>query len=143
MTVTGTGVAAGTTVGTVNTNTRVVTLSAALTLVAVNIVIFGEETSVNWVNIDIQRTKTINASLAGQGLHQDQDYTYMVTQLKHHHQQQEYRVLQSVLDKMEQVLVQSQIRLNCLLVANGATAATTQSASISPYGPSVSGLSSR
>ena len=31
MTVTGTGIAAGTTVGTVNTNTRVITLSAALT----------------------------------------------------------------------------------------------------------------
>ena len=32
-------------------------------------------------------------------------------------------------------------KINCLLVANGATAATTQSASISPYGPSVSGKS--
>ena len=66
MTVAGTGIAAGTTVGTVNTNTRVITLSAALTGTA-GAVSFGEETSVNWVSIDIQRTKVINASLAGQG----------------------------------------------------------------------------
>ena len=32
-------------------------------------------------------------------------------------------------------------KLNCLLVANGATEATTQTAKISPYGPSVSGVS--
>ena len=32
-------------------------------------------------------------------------------------------------------------KLNCLLVANGASEATVQTASITPYGPSVSGLS--
>ena len=32
-------------------------------------------------------------------------------------------------------------KINCLLVSQGASEATIQSASISPYGPSVSGLS--
>ena len=67
MLVFGTGVGQGATVGSVNTNTRVVTLTAVNSAAINGNVIFGEETGVNWVNIDIQRTKTINAALAGQG----------------------------------------------------------------------------
>ena len=51
----------------VNTNTRVITLTANNTGAVSGSVIFGEETPVNWVNIDIQRTKVINQALAGQG----------------------------------------------------------------------------
>ena len=58
----------GALVGAVNTNTRVITLDTVNTADLANQnVIFGEETSVNWVNIDIPRTKAINSSLAGQG----------------------------------------------------------------------------
>ena len=67
MLVNGTGIAQGATVTTINTNTRVITLSGNNTAAVNGNVIFGEETSVNWVNIDIQRTKTINTALAGQG----------------------------------------------------------------------------
>ena len=63
----GTGIATGATVGSVNTNTRVVTLTGVNTATINGNVIFGEETSVNWVNIDISRTKVINSALAGQG----------------------------------------------------------------------------
>ena len=63
----GTNVATGATVGSVNTNTRVITLTATNTGVVNGNVIFGEETSVNWVNIDIQRTKGINAKLSSMG----------------------------------------------------------------------------
>ena len=63
MTVSGTNIGQGATVGTVNTNTRVITLTAANSGAVNGNVIFGEETSVNWVNIDIQRTKVINLSL--------------------------------------------------------------------------------
>ena len=67
MIISGTNIAPGATVASFNTNTRVVTLSAANTGAVSGNVIFGEETSVNWVNIDIQRTKVINQALAGQG----------------------------------------------------------------------------
>ena len=67
MIVTGDGIGSGATVGSVNTNTRVITLTATNTHATNGNVIFGEETSVNWVNIDIQRTKTINQNLL-QGL---------------------------------------------------------------------------
>ena len=74
MTVSGTNIGTGATVGNVNTNTRVVTLTVSNTGTVNGNVIFGEETSVNWVNIDIQRTKVINAALAGQGGTLAQDY---------------------------------------------------------------------
>ena len=138
MTVSGAGVAAGTTVGSVNTNTRAVTLSAALTDVAVNIV-FGEETSVNWVNIDIQRTKTINSSLAGQGLQPGSRlYLYGYTTEA---SPPTSRVQGFTIGARQDGTGASAVpdKINCLLVANGATAATTQSASISPFGPNVSG----
>ena len=67
MTVTGDDIGAGATVTSVNVNTRVVTLSVANTDAVSGNVIFGEETSVNWVNIDIQRTKVVNQSLSGSG----------------------------------------------------------------------------
>ena len=65
MPVSGEGIGEGATVGTVNTNTRVVTLTASNTGTVNGNVIFGEEISVNWVNIDIQRTHAIAISLAG------------------------------------------------------------------------------
>ena len=67
MNISGTNIAAGATVVSVNVNTRVVTLSGNNTNAVDTNVIFGEETSVNWVNVDIQRTKVINSALAGQG----------------------------------------------------------------------------
>ena len=139
MTVSGTGIGSGATVGSVNTNTRVVTLTASNTSAVNGNVIFGEQTSVNWVNIDIQRTKTINSALAGQGGTPGTRlylYGYTVEASPPTTKVQGYTVgarqdgtgVNAVPDK-----------LNCLLVANGATEATTQTAKISPYGPSVSG----
>ena len=142
MTVSGTGIGDGATVSSINTNTRVVTLSATNTATfTTNNVIFGEETSINWVNIDIQRTKTINAALAGQGATPGTRlylYGYTVETSPPTTRVQGFTVgarqdgtgASAVADK-----------INCLLVAQGATSATVQSASISPYGPSVSGLS--
>ena len=140
MTISGTNIASGATVGSVNTNTRVITLTANNTGTVNGNVIFGEETSVNWVNIDIQRTKTINAALAGQGGTPGTRlylYGYTVEASPPTTRVQGFTVgarqdgtgSSAVADK-----------LNCLLVANGATEATVQSASITPYGPSVSGV---
>ena len=140
MTISGTNIATGATVGSVNTNTRVITLTANNTGTVNGNVIFGEETSVNWVNIDIQRTKTINAALAGQGGTPGTRlylYGYTVEASPPTTRVQGFTVgarqdgtgSSAVADK-----------LNCLLVANGATEATVQSASITPYGPSVSGV---
>ena len=140
MNVTGSGIGVGATVGSVNTNTRVVTLTATNTTAINGNVIFGEETSVNWVNIDIQRTKVINQSLAGSGGSPGSRlylYGYTVEASPPTNKVQGFTVgarqdgtgASAVADK-----------INCLLVANGAATATTQSATISPYGPSVSGL---
>ena len=140
MTITGTNLGAGATVGSVNTNTRVVTLTQPNTGTVNGNVIFGEETSVNWVNIDIQRTKTINQSLAGSGGTPGTRlylYGYTVEASPPTTRVQGFTIgarqdgtgVNAIADK-----------INCLLVAQGATEATTQSASISPYGPSVSGL---
>ena len=49
----GEGSATGATVGSFNTNTRVVTLSTANTAPVTGNVIFGDETTDNWTNIDI------------------------------------------------------------------------------------------
>ena len=140
MTVTGTNVGSGATVGAVNTNTRVITLTAANTGTVNGNVIFGEETSVNWVNIDIQRTKTINQSLAGSGGTPGTRlylYGYTVEASPPTTRVQGFTIgarqdgtgVNAIADK-----------INCLLVSSGASEATTKSASISPYGPSVSGL---
>ena len=68
MQVTGTNIASGATVGSLNKTTRVVTLTGNNTGAVNGAVIFGEEVSVNWVNVDIQRTIDIGQSLAGQGI---------------------------------------------------------------------------
>ena len=139
MNVTGTNIAASTTVGSVNTSTRVVTLTTNNTGVVNGNVIFGDEVSVNWVNIDIPRTKTINSALAGQGGTPGTRlylYGYTVQASPPTNRVQGYTIGarqdgtggSAIADK-----------LNCLLVAQGASVATTHSASISPYGPSVSG----
>ena len=139
MTVSGTNIGSGATVGSVNTNTRVVTLTASNTGTVNGNVIFGEETSVNWVNIDIQRTKVINAALAGQGGTPGTRlylYGYTVEASPPTTRVQGFTV-GARQDGTGNNAVPDKI--NCLLVANGATEATVQQASISPYGPSVSG----
>ena len=140
MLVNGDGVGQGATVGSVNTNTRVITLTVVNSGTVNGNIIFGEETTVNWVNIDIQRTKTINAALAGQGGTPGTRlylYGYTVQQSPPTTRVQGYTIgarqdgtgASAVADK-----------INCLLVASGASEATIQQASIAPYGPSVSGL---
>ena len=139
MTVSGTNIGTGATVGNVNTNTRVVTLTVSNTGTVNGNVIFGEETSVNWVNIDIQRTKVINAALAGQGGTPGTRlylYGYTVEASPPTTRVQGFTV-GARQDGTGNNAVPDKI--NCLLVANGATEATVQQASISPYGPSVSG----
>jgi len=140
MTVIGDNIGSGATVLSVNTNTRVVTLTVNNTDAVNNNIIFGEETSVNWVNIDIQRTKVINQSLAGAGGTPGTRlylYGYTAQASPPTTRVQGYTVgarqdgtgVSAVPDK-----------INCLLVSQGASEASVQSASISPYGPSVSGL---
>ncbi|AOO10623.1 tail fiber protein [Synechococcus phage S-RIM8] len=140
MTVTGDNIGTGATVVSVNTNTRIITLSVVNSDAVNGNVIFGEETSVNWVNIDIQRTKVINQSLAGAGGTPGTRlylYGYTAPAGAPTTRVQGYTVgarqdgtgVSAIPDK-----------INCLLVAQGATEATVQSAFISPYGPSVSGL---
>ena len=67
MNVTGAGVPAGATVVSKSDGNNTATISASLTGTVNNNIIFGDETSVNWVNIDIQRTKGINAKLSSMG----------------------------------------------------------------------------
>jgi len=139
MVVSGTNIAAGATVSSFNTNTRVVTLSAANTGAVSGNVIFGEETSVNWVNIDIQRTKVINQALAGQGgTPGTRLYLYGYTVEA---SPPTTKVQGFTIGARQDGTGNSAIpdKLNCLLVANGASEATVQTAKISPYGPSVSG----
>ena len=136
----GTGIGTGATVGSVNTNTRVVTLTAANTAAINGNVIFGEETSVNWVNIDISRTKVINSALAGQGgTPGTRLYLYGYTTQA---SPPTTRVQGYTIGARQDGTGSSAIadKINCLLIAQGATAASVHSASISPYGPSVSGL---
>ena len=141
MTVSGTGIGDDAIVTAINkaTDSRQITLSVNNSGTVNGSVIFGEETSVNWVNLDIQRTKVINAALSGQGQQPGQRlylYGYTVEASPPATKVQGYTVgarqdgtgNDAVPDK-----------LHCLLVANGATEATTQTAKISPYGPSVSG----
>jgi len=139
MNVTGTSIAASTTVGAVNTSTRVVTLTTNNTGTVNGNVIFGDEVSVNWVNIDIPRTKTINAALAGQGGTPGTRlylYGYTVEASPPTNRVQGYTIGARQDGTGNSAIAD---KLNCLLVAQGAAVATTHSASISPYGPSVSG----
>ncbi|AOV59962.1 tail fiber protein [Synechococcus phage S-CAM8] len=140
MIVSGENIGSGATVGSVNTTTGVVTLTASNTGTVNGNVIFGEETSINWVNVDIQRTKVINQALSGQGgtpgtrlyLFGYQNETSPPTTRVQGYTigaRQDGIGVNAVADK-----------INVQLVAQGATEPTVQSASISPYGPSVSGL---
>ena len=140
MTVTGEGIGTGATVGSINTNTRVITLTANNSGTVNGNVIFGEETAVNWVNIDIQRTLDIGQSLAGQGIAAGSRlylYGYVTEASPPTTRVQGYTIgarqdgtgLSAVPDK-----------INCLLVESGQSSASVHSAFISPYGPSVSGL---
>ena len=139
MLVHGEGIATGSTVGSFNTNTRVVTLSVANTAGVSGNIIFGEETTANWTNVDIKRTKTINSALAGQGGTPGTRlylYGYTVEASPPTTRVQGYTV-GARQDGTGNTAVAD--KLNCLLIANGATEPTVQSASITPYGPSVSG----
>jgi len=141
MTVSGSGIGTGATVGNVNTATNVITLTAANTGDVNGNVIFGEEVSVNWVNIDIQRTKTINAALAGSGgLAGSRLYLYGYTSES---SPPTTRVQGYTIGARQDGVGVNAVadKINCLLVANGALVASVQSANIAPYGPSVSGLS--
>ena len=137
--VSGTGIATGALVSSFNTNTRVVTLSAANSGTVSGNIIFGSESTVNWVNLDIQRTRVINQSLASSGGTPGTRlylYGYIVEASPPTSKVQGFTVgarqdgtgASAVPDK-----------LNCLLVASGASEATVQTATITPYGPSVSG----
>ena len=135
----GEGIATGATVGSFNTNTRVVTLSSPNTAAVSGNVIFGEETTANWTNIDIRRTKTINSALAGQGGTPGTRlylYGYTVEASPPTTRVQGFTV-GARQDGTGNTAVAD--KLNCLLIANGASEPTVQSASITPYGPSVSG----
>ena len=92
------------------------------------------------MNIDIQRTKVINTALSGQGgTPGTRLYLYGYTVEA---SPPTSRVQGFTVGARQDGTGSSAIadKINCLLVAQGATAATVQSASISPYGPSVSGL---
>jgi len=139
MNVTGTNLGTGAVVTNINTSTRVVTLSVNNSGTVNGNVIFGDEVSVNWVNIDIQRTKTINTAIAsGGGVPGTRLYLYGYTTSTSPptNKVQGYTIgarqdgtgLSAVADK-----------INCLLVTSGQSTATVKSASITPYGPSVSG----
>tara|TARA_R100001443_G_scaffold842_14_gene3314 strand:+ start:69 stop:4031 length:3963 start_codon:yes stop_codon:yes gene_type:complete len=139
--VSGTGIATGATIVSFNTNTRVVTLSAANTGTVSGNVIFGQETSVNWVNLDIQRTKVINQALAsGGGTPGTRLYLYGYTVEA---SPPTNKVQGFTIGARQDGTGGSAVpdKLNCLLVASGASEATVQTATISPYGPSVSSLS--
>ena len=142
MNVTSDGIGSGATVVSFNKNTRSVTLSANNTATFSNTnVIFGDEVSINWVNIDIQRTRTINSALAGQGLTPGTRlYLYGYTAET---SPPTTRVQGFTIGARQDGTGASAVadNINCLLVPQGATEAVTQSASITPYGPSVSGLS--
>ena len=141
MTITGAGIAASATVVSVNVNTRAITLSGNNTQTVNNNVIFGEETAVNWVNIDIQRTKTINQTLSAQGiLPGSRLYLYGYTTEA---SPPTTRVQGFTVGARQDGTGANAVpdKINCLLVATGQTEATVQTAKISPYGPSVSGKS--
>ena len=137
--VSGTGIATGATIVSFNTNTRVVTLSAANTGTVSGNVIFGQETTVNWVNVDIQRTRVINQALAsGGGTPGTRLYLYGYTVEA---SPPTNKVQGFTIGARQDGTGGSAVpdKLNCLLIASGASEATVQTATITPYGPSVSG----
>ena len=94
-----------------------------------------DEISVNYTNIDIPRTKTINAALAAQGgtlgtrLYL---YGYTVQTAPPQNKVQGY-----VIGARQDNTVPDKIY--CLLIPSGATQPSVQSAKINPFGPAVSG----
>ena len=141
--VSGDGIGTGATVGSVNTSTRVVTLTQPNTATINGNVIFGEEVSINWVNIDIQRTKVINSALAGQGgTAGTRLYLYgYITQASPPTTRVQGFTVGARQDGTGVNAVADTI--NCLLVApgqGGNAVSSVHSASIAPYGPSVSGV---
>ena len=140
MIVTGENIGSSAVVNSVNTNTRVITLTAVNSGTVNGNIIFGEETSVNWVNIDIQRTKVVNAALAGQGQTPGTRlylYGYTVEASPPTTRVQGFAV-GARQDGTGATAIPD--KLNCLLVAQGESTASVQTAKITPYGTSVSGL---
>ena len=141
MVVTGDGLGSGATVGAYNTNTRVVTLTQANTSTVNGNVIFGEEVSVNWVNIDIKRTIAANAAIsAGGGTAGSRLYLYGYTAET---SPPTTRVQGFTVGARQDGTGVNAIpdKINCLLKATSTSDPSTLSANIAPYGPSVSGLS--
>jgi len=139
MNVTGTNVGVGATVVSVNTNTRVVTLSVVNTDTVNGNIIFGEETSVNWVNVDIQRTVTINQSLAaGGGVAGSRLYLYGYTA---EGSPPTTRVQGYSVGARQDGVGASAVadKLNVKLIPAVGSDAEIKTADISPYGPDVSG----
>tara|TARA_Y100001970_G_scaffold99722_1_gene125395 strand:- start:7469 stop:11440 length:3972 start_codon:yes stop_codon:yes gene_type:complete len=140
MTVHNANIPGGTTVVSFNTSTRMVTLSANNTGTVTGNIIFGEEVSVNWTNIDIQRTIQVNQALAGLGQVPGTRlylYGYTVSNAPPSTRVQGFTI-GARQDGEGNAAVPD--KLNVLLTANGATEATIHTAEIAPYGPSVSGL---
>lgn len=140
MALTGNGVGSGAEVISVNVNTRAVTLSVVNSGTVNNNVIFGEETAVNWVNIDIPRTKTIAAALAPQGILAGSRlylYGYTAEASPPTSRVQGFTVgarqdgtgVNAVPDK-----------IHCLLIPTQGQSAVIQTAKISPFGPTVAGI---
>ena len=141
MVVTGDGLGSGATVGAYNTNTRVVTLTQNNTSTVNGNVIFGEEVSVNWVNIDIKRTIAANAAIsAGGGTAGSRLYLYGYTAET---SPPTTRVQGFTVGARQDGTGVNAIpdKINCLLKATSTSDPSTLSANIAPYGPSVSGLS--
>ena len=141
MTVTGDNIGNDAEVGNVNYNTRVVTLTVNSTDTVNGAVTFGDEVSVNWVNIDISRTKTVNSNLLSQG-GQAGTRLYLFGYASES-SPPTAKVQGFAIGARQDGTGQNAIpdKIFCSLVAAGATEATTQSAAISPYGPSVSSIS--
>ena len=141
MTITGTNIGSGALVSSFNVNTRVITLTVNNSGTVSGGVIFGEETSINWVNIDIQRTVDINAALVGQGgTAGTRIYLYGYTTEA---SPPTTRVQGYTVGARQDGTGASAIpdKINCLLVpTTGAASSEVRTAKISPYGPSVSGL---
>ena len=141
MVVSGDGIGSGATVGAYNTNTRVVTLTQPNTATVNGNVIFGEEVSVNWVNIDIKRTIAANAAIAaGGGTAGSRLYLYGYTAET---SPPTTRVQGFTIGARQDGTGVNAVpdKINCLLKATSTSDPSTLSANIAPYGPSVSGLS--
>ena len=139
MTISGTGIGVNALVESVNVNTRVVTLSVVNSDTVNGNVIFGEETSVNWVNVDIRRTVEIGPVLQGQGIPVGSRlYLYGYTTEA---SPPTTRVQGFTIGARQDGTGASAVpdKLNCLLIPSSGQQPQVMSARISPYGPNVSG----